>query len=245
MSLCTQEKTMTESPGFSEAEQTVVHNNSRIIIARLADRAYTVFDEVLRNSNERLEDFDPHSTQHMGNTDPKFEGLRPGYSRDWGGSFGFHSAVMTHQREQMKRLEEDPDGKKLLETINAFILSPDSGLVAAGASTPETDAIVDFATYQRHINGTNRAANNAYEKIGLTVTGESQSYSRRSEDADFDRRALDALKEIRTAHRIFSVMRTIRDLSPTELQRLNQPTSEELIAEALEYSVAKTSGELN
>ena len=234
---------MPEQPSFTPEEQSQVLESTRVVVVRLAEKAYTLFDELLRKTNEDLADFDPLGEQHKGDMEPDFVGLRPGYSRFWGGGFGFHAAVMEHQRVQMRKWQSDPDASGLLDSMNRYILAPDSGLVFAGAETPEINGILDFSLYQRHINATNKQAVYTLGQVKRTLNNKEQDFSTAREEREFNSRAREAQKDISMALRIFAIMRTIRDWVPSQLQQLNCPMSDELVSRVLRAALDETEDE--
>ena len=234
---------MPERPSFDREERVQVRGNARVVVVRLAEKAYTLFDELLRRTNSDLADFDPLGEQHKGDSEQEFEGLRPSYSRFWGGGFGFHAAVMEHQRVEMRRRRSDPTASNLLELVNRYVLTPGSDLVFAGADTPEINGILDFSMYQKHINGTNRQAAFTLKQVKRTLKNREQDYSDADDEREFVERAREAQREIPMALQIFAVMRTIRNWTPVKLQQLNQPMSDDLLSDVLQTALEETDDE--
>jgi hypothetical protein len=234
---------MSEQPSFTPEERAQVLENARVVIAGLAERAYTLFDGLLRRGNEALADFDPLGEQHKGDLAPGFAGLRPGYSRFWRGDFVFYAAVMEQQRSQGRSQQNGPGASDLRELMDRYILTPGSGLIFAGARTPETNGILDFYLYQRHINAINRQSLYTLEQVGRTLQNARQDYSAAEEEMAFNRRAKEAQEDIPMASRIFAVMRTIRAWVPDQLRRLNCPMSDNLVGRVLRAALAETADE--
>lgn len=216
-------------------ERGQIQENVRMILVSLAEKAYLIFDQQLRNTSPALATFDPTGTQHIGNMEPKLQGLRPSYSKDWGGGFGFHASVISHQRrETAKWIKENENFLELIDRIDQFILTPESGLVSADFPSPEMNAVVDFLGYQIKINQTNTHVANAANQVRRMLGEKNQNPTDPWDEEKFYKRILEENREMPVITQIIKVIQGIRNLNKNALSNLNKPASDELFQGVLQ-----------
>lgn len=218
------------NPNLTGEQKNRIKNNVRQMLIKLAYEIYTEADQSLRQNCPDLQDFDPedgrwkgdklHYIQgYVGDTFvqdgiPELDGpggLRPDYSRDWGGSvgglnFSFVTAVHEKQRDQ---IEKEPERKQQMAMrIDAAMRK--QGYTVAGLSSPEMDSATEWQGYMHRINQVNDAVKKVITAVGKQLEGKSSDYTERIYLHAFDSSST-------LAGEAFQIMATIQSYTSQQL----------------------------